>query len=147
LRALKIRLQIGDRCGEAAALHSLALIDAQKGDVNAAKDKFKKALQIYQEIKDKPGEAAALFQLGALAVQLDHIAEGLRIMALSAMILRSANSQEVRDVEPVVERLASQMKYTQDQFVKMVQEANIGYRKDKGWGLVESALGSINLKK
>jgi hypothetical protein len=28
--------------------------------------------------------------------------------------------------------------------MKMIQEANSGYRKDKGWGLIEGALGSID---
>jgi len=120
------------------------MIDSQKGDIDFAKDKFERTLQIYQETKDKPGEAAAFFQLGALAVQLNRIPEGLRLMALSAMILRSANSPEVRNVEPVVERLASQIKYSQDQFMKMIQETNSGYRKDRGRGLIQSALGNID---
>jgi tetratricopeptide (TPR) repeat protein len=145
-KAYDIRQQMGDRAGQAAALHNLAMIDSQRGDIDSAKDKFERALQIYQETKDKPGEAAAFFQLGALAVQLNRIPEGLRLMALSAMILRSANSPEVRNVEPVVERLASQIKYSQDQFMKMIQEANSGYRKDRGRGLIEGALGSIDKK-
>ncbi len=145
-RSHAIRQQMGDRAGEAAALHSLAMIDAQKEDIESAQDNFKRALQIYQEIKDKPGEAAAFFQLGALAVRQNRISEGLKLMALSAMILRSANSQEVRNVEPVVERLASQMKYSQDQFMKMIQETNFSYRKDRGWRLIEDALGSIDQK-
>lgn len=145
-RSHAIRQQMGDRPGVAAALHSLAMIDAQKEDIESAKDKFKRALQIYQEIKDKPGEAAAFFQLGALAVRSNHISEGLKLMALSAMILRSANSQELRNVEPVVERLASQLKYSQDQFMKMIQETNFSYRKDRGRRLIEDALGSVDSK-
>lgn len=143
-RAHAIRVQIGDWAGQAAVLHSLGMIDAQRGEIGSAKDKFKRALEIYQELKDKPGEAAVFFQLGALAAQQNRIPEGLRMMALSAMILRSANSQEVRNVEPVVERLASQMKYSQDKFMKMIQEANFSYRKDRGWKLIEDALGSAD---
>jgi hypothetical protein len=78
--------------------------------------------------------------LGALALQRDRIEEGLRLMALSAIILRIIGSDEIKSVEPMVERLASQLKYSQDQFVKLVREVSYVYRKDRGWSLVELAL-------
>ena len=43
-------------------------------------------------------------------------------MALSAVVLRSISSEEVKNVEPVVERLASQLRYSQEQFLEMVRE-------------------------
>lgn len=139
-RALEIRRQIGDREGEAATLHGLAMIDAQKGDVQEASEKFEGALKIYQATGDKSGEAAAFFQLGILAVRLGHnIYDGMKLLALSGIILRSIGSPEIRNVEPVVERMASHMKYTQDKFAEMVREAAMAYRKDKGWGLLDVA--------
>jgi hypothetical protein len=119
------------------------MIDTQKGNVQEASEKFRDALKIYQQTGDKSGEAAAFFQLGILAVRLSqNINYGMRLLALSGIILRSIGSPEVRNVEPVVERMASHMKYTQDQFAGMVREAAMAYRKDRGWGLLEAAFGS-----
>lgn len=137
--ALKIRRQIGERDGEAATLHSLAMIDSQKGDVLEASENFKEALKIYQQTGDKSGEAAAFFQLGILAIRIGNTNDGMRLLALSGIILRSIGSPDVRNVEPVIERMASHMKYTQDNFAEMVREAAVAYRKDKGWGLLEAA--------
>jgi tetratricopeptide (TPR) repeat protein len=139
-KALLLEREIGNRSGEAAVLHSLGLIESQVGSKESAWENFKEALQIYQELVDKSGEAGAFFQLGALAVQMDKIAEGLRLMAISALVLRSIKSDEVKNVEPLVERLASQLSYSQEQFMAMVQESMQSYRKDRGWGLVERAL-------
>ena len=119
------------------------MIDAQKGNVQEASEKFMDALKIYQQTGDKSGEAAAFFQLGILAVRLSHnMNDGMKLLALSGIILRSIGSPEVRNVEPVIERMASHMKYTQDKFAEMVREAAMAYRKDKGWGLLEAAFQS-----
>ena len=133
--------EIGDRIGEATILHSLGLINSNAGDRELAWENFEAALRIFQEIADRCGEAGAFFQLGALAVQRDHIQEGLRLMALAAIILRSIKSDEVKNVEPLVERLASQLGNTQERFMIMVQEVLQSYVRDRGWGLVERASG------
>lgn len=140
-KALALKRELGDRKDEAAILHNLGSIEAQVGDKDKARQSFLEALKIFQELGDKPGEAGAFFQLGAIAVQQNRIQEGLRLMALSAVVLRSISSEEVKNVEPVVERLASQLRYSQDQFLEMVREVVGAYRKDKGWGLVEAAAG------
>ncbi len=138
-KALALRRDLGDLRGEASILHSLGSIEAQSGDWEKARERFLDALRIYQQLGDRSGEAGAFFQLGALAVQKEKIQEGLRLMALSAVILRSIKSEEVRNVEPLVERLASQLHYSQEQFMAMVQEVFWSYRKDQGWGLVGRA--------
>jgi tetratricopeptide (TPR) repeat protein len=140
-KALPHFQEMGDRAGEAAILHSLGMIHSQSGEKDKAVERFLKALQINQELADKPAEAGAFFQLGALAVQQDRIQEGLRLMALAAVVLRSIKSDEVKNVEPLVERLAAQLNYTQEQFMVLVQEVLQGYARDRGWGLVEKALG------
>lgn len=131
----------GDRSGEAAILHSQGLIHSQAGEKEKAAESFQKALRINQELADKPAEAGAFFQLGALAVQQDKMQEGLRLMALAAIVLRSIKSDDVKNVEPLVERLAAQLGSTQEQFMVMVQEVLQSYAKDRGWGLVERAWG------
>jgi len=139
--ALTLKRELGDRSGEAAILHNLGSIESQSGDKEVARQDFLDALKIFQGLGDRPGEAGAFFQLGAIAVQQDRIPEGLRLMALSAVVLRSIGSEEVKSVEPVVERLASQLKYSQEQFMEMVREVVGAYRQDRGWGLVEAAFG------
>lgn len=138
-KALRLKREIGERRGEAAVLHNLGQIDSQGKEKEAAVKNFCEALRIYQELADKPGEAGAFFQLGALAVQKDKIPEGLRLMALAAVVLRSINSDEVKNVEPLVERLAAKLNYSQEQFMVMVQEVLQHYATDKGWGLVKRA--------
>jgi tetratricopeptide (TPR) repeat protein len=131
----------GDRSGEAAILQSLGMIHSQAGEKEKAVESFQKALRINQELADKPAEAGAFFQLGALAVQQDKMQEGLRLMALAAIVLRSIKSDDVKNVEPLVERLAANLSLTQEQFMVMVQEVLQSYTRDRGWGLVERAWG------
>jgi len=47
----------------------------------------------------------------------------------------------VKNVEPLVERLAAQLNLTQEQFMVMVQEILQSYTRDRGWGLVERVRG------
>jgi tetratricopeptide (TPR) repeat protein len=133
--------EMGDRAGEAAIRHSLGMIHSQAGEKEKAVESFQKALRINQELADRPAEAGAFFQLGALAVQQDRMQEGLRLMALAAIVLRSIKSDDVKNVEPLVESLAAQLSLTQEQFMVLVQEVLQGYAKDHGWGLVEKAWG------
>ena len=138
-RALPLFREMEDRATVSAILHSQGLIQAQAGEKELAVKSFKEALAINQDLGDKAAEAGSFFQLGALAVQQDRMEEGLKLMAAAAVVLRSIKSDEVKNVEPLVERLASQLNYSQEQFMAMVQEVLKGYSKDRGWGLVERA--------
>jgi tetratricopeptide (TPR) repeat protein len=141
-RSLELKRELGDRKSQAVILHHLGSIEARKGEIAVSTKSFREALELYWSLGESLGEAGALFQLGALAVQESHIPEGLRLMALSAMILRRKGSEDVKNVEPVVERLASQLNYSQEQFLGMVREVSQAYRKDKGRSLVEMAFRS-----
>jgi len=141
IESLAIRRELGDRKGQAAVQHGIGSLESRAGDKEGASRSFQEALKICQEEGDKSGEAAAFFQLGALAVQRDSLPQGLRLMALSAVILRMAKSREVGNVEPLVERLASELSYSQEQFMEMVREVTGAYRRDRGWSLVEEGLG------
>lgn len=139
--ALPLFVEMGDRAGQAAILHSLGMIHSQAGEKEKASERFTEALRINQELGDKPAEAGAFFQLGALAVQQDNMQGGLRLMALAAVVLRSIKSDDAKNVEPLVERLAAQLNLTQEQFMVMVQEVIQSYVQDRGWSLVERACG------
>jgi tetratricopeptide (TPR) repeat protein len=141
IESLAIKRELGDRKGQAAVQHGIGSLESRAGDKEGASRSFQEALKICQEVGDRSGEAAAFFQLGALAVQRDRIPQGLKLMALSAVILRMAKSEEVGNVEPLVERLASQLSYSQEQFMETVREVTGAYRRDRGWSLVEKGLG------
>jgi tetratricopeptide (TPR) repeat protein len=140
-KALPLFREIKDSAGVAAILHNLGMIHSQAGEKEKAIESFCEALQINQELADKPAEAGAFFQLGAIAVQHEKMHEGLRLMVLAAIVLRSIKSDEVKNVEPLAEKLAAQLLYTQEQFMAMVQEVVQGYANDRGFGLVERACG------
>jgi tetratricopeptide (TPR) repeat protein len=140
-RALQIRQLLGDKAGEASVMQGLASAEVQRGNDNAAFEAFRKALEIFQEVGDKSGEASSLFQLGVMASLQGKTKEGLGLIALSGIILRNAGSPDFEQVEPVVERLASQLNYSQDQFMQMIRQVTGAYRRDKGKNLLESAFG------
>ena len=51
------------------ALHGMATIDLQKGDYDAAREKFETAMKIMQQIGDRAGEAATWHQLATIDLQ------------------------------------------------------------------------------
>lgn len=57
--ALVIRRELGDRRGEAAARHELAVIDRLRGDYKRARAAFGEVLAIRRELDDRRGEATA----------------------------------------------------------------------------------------
>lgn len=141
-KALSLKRILGDRLSEAVILHNLGSIKVQKGDLEGSREEFMLALEIYQDMNDKQGEAGAFFQLGAVAIQFNRMHEGLKLMALANIILMSIGSEDVKNVEPIVERFAAQLNYSQEQFMVMVREITASYRKDKGRSLVGAASGS-----
>src|SRR5207253_2764504 len=62
--ALGIYRDIGDRDGEANALHGLARVASARGRYDEAVKHEEAALGIYRDIGHRGGEARALFQLG-----------------------------------------------------------------------------------
>ena len=52
--------------GEASTWHNLASIDLNKGDYEAAREKFEKAMKIMQQIGDRAGEAATWHALASI---------------------------------------------------------------------------------
>jgi len=141
LQSLEIKRALGDGSDEAVILYRMAALDSQAGNLDLAMKEFTEALGIYQQLGDKSGEAGAFFQLGALAVQKDKIFEGLRLMAISSVILRSEGSPDVKQVDPLIDGLATSLNLSQAQFVQMIREVTASYRRDRGKALLEAALG------
>jgi len=138
-RALPLFVERGDESGASSIQHSLGMIYSQAGESEKAKKSFQATLAISQKLGDRAAEAGAFFQLGVLAVQQNRAVDGLRLMALAAVLLRAMKSDDVKNVEPLAERLAAQLGYSQEQFQAMVQEILISYAKDRGRELADRA--------
>ena len=141
-KSLEINQQIGDEAGEAASWHQLATIDLKHGEYYPAQEKLQKSLEINQQIGDKVGEATTIAQIGIMVAGEGHAEEGLRLVTLSAMSLKDIGDADLERVEPWVNRLASELEYSQERFGAMLQEVAKAYRQDQGRGLVEAALGA-----
>jgi len=130
---------VGDRAGEAATWHQLATIDLYRGEYDAARQKFDTALKIRQQIGDRAGEATTFAQLGIMASERGQIEVGLRLVALSAMIFGSIGHAQIKEVEPWVNGMTSQLNYTQEQIEAMLQEVAESRQRDRGASLIEAA--------
>jgi tetratricopeptide (TPR) repeat protein len=141
VKALEIFQQIGDKKGEAAALHGIATIDVNQGDYEAAREGFVKALEIYQQIGDRAGEASAWYQLGMLAVDLDRLADGIKLMAICFLTDSSISHADAESDFNALVGMATQLKYTEEQFKTMLKEVAEAYQKDTGVKLLEEIFG------
>ena len=136
-----MRQQIGDRAGVAATLHNQAFIDVNQGKYEAARNKFEAALEIDQQIGDRAGVAATLTNIGIMAAKEGRAEEGLRLVPLSAMILKEIGHADIEQVEPWVNGLASDLEYSQEQCEAMYEEMTESYRRDRGQSLIDAAFG------
>ena len=66
-------------------------------------------------------------------------AVGLRLVALSAMIFGSIGHAQIKEVEPWVNGMTSQLNYTQEQIEAMLQEVAESRQRDRGASLIEAA--------
>ncbi len=140
-RALQMRQAIGDQAGAAATWHNLATVDVYEGKYGAARASFQRALQMRQAIGDKAGEAATWANLGIMAAQQEQLDAGLRLVALSFLLLQSIGHAQLQQVQPWVVKLASQLNYTQEQFDAMIKEVVAAYQQDRGAALLRAAVG------
>ena len=139
--ALEINQQIGDRAGVAVTLHNLAAIDLNLDEYEEALNKFENALEINQQIGNRAGEAATFAQIGIMVAEEGHAEEGLRLVTLSAMILKEIGHADIDRVEAWIDDLALELEYTQEQFEAMLQEVAESYRRDRGRSLIDAAFG------
>ncbi|MEA2045031.1 MAG: tetratricopeptide repeat protein [Euryarchaeota archaeon] len=141
-KALEMRQQIGDKTGVAATWHALATIDVERDNYDLAHERYQKSLEISQQIGDKAGEAATFAGIGVMAAKEGHTKEGLRLVALGATIMDSIGHANLEQIVPWINGLASTLGYSQERIEAMYEETAKAYRQDKGWGLVEAALGA-----
>jgi class 3 adenylate cyclase/tetratricopeptide (TPR) repeat protein len=64
--AVRAAQHLGDRVGQATALHDLGIARRLTGDYPGAAQDLKDALGIYQDLGDRPGQASALNNLGVV---------------------------------------------------------------------------------
>ena len=65
--SLAIKIEIGNREGEAISLNNLGLIAEKRGDLDGAERLYRESLAIDREIGDREGEAKVLGNLGVIA--------------------------------------------------------------------------------
>ena len=68
-RVIDLCRELGDRRGEAAARHQLALIDLQQGAFEPARAEFACVLDLRRELGDRAGEAAARHALASIDLE------------------------------------------------------------------------------
>jgi serine/threonine protein kinase/tetratricopeptide (TPR) repeat protein len=73
--------QAGDPAGEAQALHAMAEIPIDQGDLEQAKTLYTQALEIVRRIGDKRGTARELGNIGLIYVQQGDFSTGERLYA------------------------------------------------------------------
>jgi tetratricopeptide (TPR) repeat protein len=138
-RALAIRRQIGNRPGEAAVWHQLAVIDEHEGAYPEAREKFGRALAIFQETGELASEAAAWHGLGFLAVRMGKPVEGLQLVALCFLIDHTiGHGSTHRDFEDMAD-LARRLGYSQDQLKTTLRRVADSYDCDRGMELLREA--------
>ena len=125
--------------GQAATLHALATIDFRNGDHNSAHEKLEAAVKIMQQIGDLAGEARTFHQLGFLAWRQGRLDEGLRLVALSFIILSSVGNSDAKKSLKNLSDMTKDLGYTQEQLDDLQRDANESYCRDRGWSLIHAA--------
>jgi tetratricopeptide (TPR) repeat protein len=138
-KSMKIVQQIGNRAGEASTWHNLATIDLNKGDYEAAREKFETSMKIRQQIGDRAGEATTFYLLGLLSGAQGRLQEGLNLVALSNIMLSSISDADAKIAFKTFSGMASELRYTQEQFDTLMKEVSEAYQKDRGQGLIDAA--------
>jgi tetratricopeptide (TPR) repeat protein len=72
-QSLEIKERIGNVQTKAATLHQLAIIYANKGEVDEAIALYNQSLEIFERIGDVQGKAATLHQLGILYANKEEV--------------------------------------------------------------------------
>ena len=140
--ASKIERTMGKKTISPSTFHNLGSIYLDKGKHDEALEKLLEALKIEQRSGDKHGEGMTFSKLGLEALWGQRLGEGLRLLGLSAMILKAIGHVSFDEVKPIVEDLSHNvLNYTQEQLDGILRETAEAYKSDNGWGLIEAAFG------
>jgi tetratricopeptide (TPR) repeat protein len=142
-KSLEIAQQFGDKWLEAMGWDGLASIDLESGNYNSAREKLEKAMAIWQQIGDRAGEARTFYQLGSLAKMQGRAFEGLRLVALCYLMSVSIGHRDTQDYFRALSNMASELKYTQEQFDSVQEDVAEAYRQDRGKGLIDAAFPQV----
>lgn len=126
---------------QALALYYCGMLYTESGNYGVAQERSQKALQMFQQIGDRAGEAATWHGLGWVAKETGRLAEGIRLFALSVLILHSIGHADEKPCLSNLEMAASELNYTQEQAEALLQEVGEAYEKDQGRKLLEDAFG------
>jgi len=85
--SLRIKTELDDKQGMAAALHEIGLLYARIGRGDRARECYEASLELWREVGDERGEAHTLAALGHLARSTD-LAEARRLWRQGLSIAR-----------------------------------------------------------
>jgi tetratricopeptide (TPR) repeat protein len=106
---LAIAREIGDRCGEGAALGNLGLAYAALGQVDQAIGSYEQQLAIAREIGDRRGAAFCSWNWGEALVKLGRLAEAMPLLAVCLAYEREIGHPNAEKDAAYVERLRRQL--------------------------------------
>ncbi len=90
--AIETATEIGDDRNLAGSLNALAIVDHDKGDLDAADEKYSRSLEIYRRIGDDTGQALALGNLGELRLNQNKPEEARQMLEESVDIGRRSQT-------------------------------------------------------
>jgi CHAT domain-containing protein/Tfp pilus assembly protein PilF/preprotein translocase subunit SecG len=96
LKALSVRIAIGDKEGEAVTLNNIGMTYTDFGERQIAMKYFKEALPVRRAIGDKEGEAVTLNNIGALYASMDQTLKAMEFYNKSLAINEAMNDLEGR---------------------------------------------------
>ncbi|WP_026370503.1 CHAT domain-containing protein [Kallotenue papyrolyticum] len=111
-------------------------MDPAGANQELTRETLERALRLAQQMHDGVSEALTLAQLGALAARNQRLEQGLRLVTLSALLLRTLNHGAQAQVSAAVQRLARRLRYTQTQFHHMARQVWAAYQRHHGWDLL-----------
>ena len=91
--ASEMRLEIGDRVGEAGSRMNLATVEQSEGNALAAKAQFEKSLSIFEEVGDKRGISVSLECLGTVSHDLGEFDAALSYLNRSIALNRELGNR------------------------------------------------------
>jgi tetratricopeptide (TPR) repeat protein len=141
LKAMAIERNTGKKTVSPEILHNIGSIYTSKKEFDKALEMLFRALKLEQQTEDKHGEGMTFSSLGMVALWRNRLEDGLKLFALSTVILRSISHVDLRESEPIVSDLAKRLNYSPEQLEFVLHNVTTSYKLDKGWGLIEAAFG------
>ncbi len=116
----------------AAGLREAAEIGQKQGNYAAAQGLLEDSLEHEQQANNPAGEATTWYRLGLLATKLGRLAEGTRLVALSALLHKACNHTDLEAVLCILAAMHAKLKNNKEQIETVFREVAEAYKADQG---------------